>query len=65
MHIMREAGKDVCDGLDVGVDVDQKLEHGARYQDKRPVAQDMWKTIMQALQGVGAVEEEVLCRKAM
>jgi hypothetical protein len=65
MHIMREAGKDVCDGLDVGVDVDQRLEHGARYQDKRPVARAMWETVMQALQGVGAVEEEALCRKAM
>jgi DNA polymerase-1 len=54
MEIMRRAGKDVCDGLEVGVDVDQMLEHGARYRDKRPVAQQMWDTIMAALQEVGA-----------
>ena len=57
MEIMREAGKDVCDGLEVGVDVDQMLEHGARYQDKRPMAKQMWATIMRALQEVGAVPE--------
>jgi DNA polymerase-1 len=67
MHIMREAGKDVCDGLEVGVDVDQRLEHGARYRDKRPVAKAMWDTIMQALREVRAVPEsaEGLCQKAV
>jgi DNA polymerase family A len=55
MHIMREAGKDVCDGLEVGVDVDQRLEHGARYEDKRPVAKKMWATIVTALQEIGAI----------
>ena len=32
------AGRDVCDGFEIGVDVDQLLERGARYRDKRPVA---------------------------
>jgi DNA polymerase-1 len=67
MHIMREAGKDVCDGLEVGVDVDQRLEHGARYTDKREVAQEMWKTIMQALREVRAMPDSAgaPCREAM
>ena len=58
MEIMRKAGRDVCDGLEVGVDIDQLLEHGARYQDKRPVAKQMWGTIMRALQEVGALPKE-------
>src|SRR5262249_52503425 len=54
-EIMRGAGRDVCDGLEIGVGVDQLLEGGARYHDKRPVAQQMWGTIMRALEAVGAV----------
>jgi hypothetical protein len=54
-EIMRWAGRTVCDGLEIGVDVDQRLEHGARYQDKRPMAQKMWATIMRTLQTVGAL----------
>jgi hypothetical protein len=52
---MRWAGREVCNGLEIGVDVDQKLERGARYQDKRPVAKRMWATIMRALQTTGAL----------
>ena len=59
-HIMREAGRDVCDGLEIGVDVDQMLEHGARYQDKRPVAKKMWATIMSTLQSVGVMPKRAL-----
>ena len=33
VNIMRSARRDVCHGLEVGVDIDQRLEHGARYQD--------------------------------
>ena len=58
MEIMRGAGKDVCDGLEVGVDVDQMLERGARYEDKRRVAKEMWGTIMQALREVRAMPED-------
>ena len=37
-EIMRAAGAEICDGLAIGVDADQKLVNGARYQDKRPLA---------------------------
>jgi DNA polymerase I len=56
-EIMRAAGREVCDGFEIGVDIDQRLEHGARYRDKRPVAQAMWKTMMEALQAVGAIPD--------
>jgi DNA polymerase I len=52
-EIMRDAGRDVCNGLEIGVDVDQWLENSARYRDKRPVAQQMWQTIMDVLRGIG------------
>jgi DNA polymerase-1 len=58
IEIMRWAGRTVCDGLGVGVDIDQRLERGARYRDKRPVAQEMWATIMRALLTIGAVTED-------
>jgi hypothetical protein len=54
-EIMRGAGRDTCDGLEIGVDVDQLLENGARYRDKRPVAQQMWDTIMDVLATIGAI----------
>ena len=34
MEIMKAAGRDVCGGLEIGVDVDQMLERGARYRDE-------------------------------
>ena len=52
-EIMRGAGRDICGGFDVGVGVDQMLEGGARYQDGRAVAKEMWGTVMRALQQVG------------
>jgi hypothetical protein len=54
-EIMRTAGRDTCDGLEIGVDVDQLLEGGARYRDKRPVAAKMWETVMRALRAVKAL----------
>jgi DNA polymerase-1 len=54
-EIMLTAGRDVCDGFDIGVDIDQELVGGARYRDKRPVAQKMWATMMDVLQAVGAL----------
>jgi DNA polymerase I len=36
IEIMRKAGRDVCNGLEIGVDIDQELVNGARYRDKRP-----------------------------
>ena len=56
-HIMRDAGRAVCDGLEIGVDTDQELHNGARYRDKRPVAKKMWTTMMCALQEIGALPE--------
>ena len=55
IEIMRGAGRHVCRGLEIGVDTDQKLESGARYRDKREMAQKMWATIMNFLQAIGAL----------
>jgi DNA polymerase-1 len=55
VEIMRGTGRDVCGGFEIGVDIDQKLEHGARYRDKRRVAQAMWETIMDVLRAIGAL----------
>jgi DNA polymerase I len=54
-EIMRAAGRDVCNGFEIGVDVDQMLVGGNRYRDKRPMAQKMWTTMMDTLHAVGAV----------
>ena len=54
-EIMLKTGRDVCDGFEIGVDADQMLIGGARYRDKRPMAQKMWDTIMSALEAVGAL----------
>ena len=55
IEIMRVAGAEVCGGLEIGVDVDQKLIGGARYRDKRPVAERMWQTVMEVLEQIGAL----------
>jgi hypothetical protein len=55
IEIMRGAGTEVCRGLEIGVDIDQELRNGARYQDKRPVAKKMWATVMNVVQEVGAL----------
>jgi hypothetical protein len=57
-EIMRAAGRDVCNGFEIGVDVDQLLRNGARYSDKRDVAKEMWATIMRALETIGALPAE-------
>jgi DNA polymerase I len=59
-EIMRGAGRDTCDGLEIGVDVDQLLEGGARYCDKRPVAQQMWATVMDVLRTIKAVPQKAV-----
>jgi hypothetical protein len=56
-EIMLQAGRDVCGGFEIGVDTDQLLKGGARYYDKRPMAKQMWVTIMNVLKAVGAVPE--------
>jgi hypothetical protein len=55
MEIMRQAGRDVCDGFEIDADVDQLLKHGKRYEDKRPIAKRMWRTIMDTLETVRAI----------
>jgi DNA polymerase-1 len=55
IEIMRVAGRDVCRGFEIGVDIDQKLVGGARFRDKRPVARKMWATMMETLQETGAL----------
>jgi hypothetical protein len=59
-EIMRAAGRDTCDGFEIGVDVDQMLEGGARYRDKRPMAGKMWETIMRALTATKAVPKQAV-----
>jgi hypothetical protein len=56
-EIMRSAGRDVCDGFEIGVDVDQRLTNGARYRDKRPVALKMWDTVIRALKAIKAIPD--------
>src|SRR6516225_4052058 len=48
-EIIIAAGRDCCNGLTIGADVDQLLEGGARYRDKRPIARKMWAEIMDVL----------------
>jgi DNA polymerase I len=55
IEIMRIAGTEVCCGLEIGVDTDQKLIGGARYRDKRPVAKRMWEVAMGVLREIGAL----------
>ena len=59
IEIMRIAGAEVCGGLELGVDIDQKLIGGERYRDKRPVAIKMWDAIMGVLREVGAIPRVV------
>ena len=58
VEIMKAAGRDVCGGFEIGVDVDQLLEHGAGYRDKREVAQKMWDVVMQTLEEIGALSKD-------
>jgi hypothetical protein len=55
-EIMRAVGREICDGIDVGVDLDwcTKL-HRHRYHDKREMAKKMWDTIMDVLVSIGVL----------
>jgi hypothetical protein len=57
IEIMQMAGREVCGGLELGVDIDQKLLEGKRYCDKRPVAIKMWDVIMGVLRELGSIPE--------
>jgi hypothetical protein len=54
-EIMREAGRDVCGGFEIGVDLDQRIEGGEHYHDKRPMAVKMYKTIEHTIEAIGAM----------
>jgi DNA polymerase I-like protein with 3'-5' exonuclease and polymerase domains len=59
LEIMRKAGAETCGGLvEVGADIDfDQRKKGARFIDKRPIAQKMWATIMDVLILIGAMKE--------
>ena len=53
-EIMRAVGREVCDRIDVGVDLDwSTMQTGRRYRDKRPLAVKMWADIIDILQSIG------------
>jgi len=54
MEIMRGAGRDVCDGFEIGVDLDKRISGGDRYRDDRPMAKKMWDTVMDTIEAIGA-----------
>jgi DNA polymerase I len=67
-EIMLQAGQDVCNGFEIGVDysaigfdpatgkITKKIiGPGERYRDKRQVAQKLWATVMDALEDIGAL----------
>jgi DNA polymerase I len=54
-EIMLQAGRDVCNSIEIGVDTDQMLIGGARYYDKRPIAKKLWSTMMETLEMIGAM----------
>ena len=66
IEIMRGAGRDVCNGLNIGIDIDQPaggvLVRGLRYQDKRPIAKKMWATMMATLETIGAMPRKDVAR---
>jgi DNA polymerase I len=56
IDIMRRAGTEVCNGLELGVDIDfDQSKHGRRFRDKRDVAKNMWAAIMNVLMDIGAI----------
>jgi DNA polymerase I len=67
-EIMMQAGRDTCDGFEIGVDysaigfdpitgkITKKIiGPGERYRDKRKMAQKLWTTVMDALEDIGAL----------
>jgi len=54
--IMRAVGRQICNGVNVGVDLDwSTTKTGPRYRDKRPMAKTMWAIIMDVLASIGAL----------
>ena len=54
--MMRAVGREISDGIDVGVDLDwSTLTGGRRYHDKREMAVKMWAAIMDVFVSIGAL----------
>jgi DNA polymerase-1 len=60
IEIMRVAGRELCEGINVGVDVSWSSIDGGdqRFRDKRPMAKAMWGTIEDVLRAIGALRRE-------
>ena len=54
-EIMQAASRDVLDGFQIDVAIDQMLVGGARYRDKRTMAKRLWATMMDTLEAIGAI----------
>jgi DNA polymerase I len=55
--IMEAAGTEVCKGLVVDVETEfDTRKHGSRFIDKRPIAIEMWRTVMDVLIEIGALK---------
>ena len=59
-EIMRAVGRELCDGINVGVDVSwSSIAAGdRRFRDKRPMAKAMWGTIEDVLRTIGALPKQ-------
>ena len=53
----KPAGK-FCGGLEIGVDLDKRIDGGERYIDSRPMALKMWSTIMNTVEAIGALPKK-------
>jgi hypothetical protein len=60
INIMRAAGRDVCGGFEIDVEIDQLLKQRQRYCDKRELAKEMWDTIMDVLETVRAMPRKAV-----
>ncbi|WMT76066.1 DNA polymerase [Bradyrhizobium sp. Ash2021] len=58
IEIMSKAGREVCGGLEIGVELDKRIDGGERYVDSRPMALKMWSTIMNTVEAIGALPKK-------
>ena len=56
-EIMEKAGQEVLGGFKVDASFDQKIVGGGRYNDKRSKAKELWKTMMDTLETIGAIKK--------
>jgi len=55
IEIMRQAGRDVCGGFEVGVDLGKRIEGGEHYHDTRKIAVKMYTTIENTIEAIAAM----------